>query len=177
MRQGADPEGKLPKMRVHKAKAPKSRGKSSTQRHHNPGGTSDTEFATLIRERDEARELQAATAEVLKIISRSMFDLPTVLDKLTRSAVELCAADRGVIFLQDEGLYRARALFGFSPEATQYALENPLRPDRGSAAGRVALEGKAVHIPDSLADPEYTATDLKAFAYRTNLSVPLQRRP
>ena len=69
------------------------------------------------------------------------------------------------------------ANYGFSPEAVQYALEHPLRPDRGSMTGRVALEGKAIHVPDVLADPEYRATDYQAsqFGYRTNLGVPLLR--
>src|SRR5262249_23542827 len=61
--------------------------------------------------------------------------------------------------MQDGDVYRVRAIYGFSREAEQYALENPLRPSRGNMTGRVALEGKAVHIPDVLADPEYTATD------------------
>src|SRR5262249_972977 len=78
--------------------------------------------------------------------------------------------------MQDGDVYRIRAIYGFSREAEQYALENPLRPSRGNMTGRVALEGKAVHIPDVLADPEYTATGYqKAFGYRTNLGLPLLR--
>src|SRR5262245_40434028 len=128
------------------------------------------------RELSESLEQQTATSEVLKVISRSTFDLRTVLDTLTKSAAQLCAADRGVILMQDGEVYRVRAIYGFPREAEQYALENPLRPSRGNMTGRVALEGKAVHIPDVLADPEYTATGYqKAFGYRTNLGVPLLR--
>jgi PAS domain S-box-containing protein len=175
MRRRPNRDRKLSKTRGRNAKTPKRRAASNSRRGRSSGIASETELARYIRERDAAQERQAATAEVLKVISRSTFDLQTVLDTLTKSAVQLCAADRGIIFMQDGDVYRARAVFGFSREAVQYALENPLRRDRGSATGRVALEGKAVHIPDLLADPEYTATGLKAFGYRTILSVPLQR--
>jgi GAF domain-containing protein len=134
------------------------------------------ENARLLHQLRESLQQQTATADVLKVISRSTFDLRVVLNTLTESAAKLCAADRGVIFERDGDLYRFGANYGFSPEAEQYALEHPIRPDQGSLTGRVALEGRAIHIQDVLADPEYRATGYqRIFGYRTNLGVPLQR--
>jgi hypothetical protein len=176
MRQRPNRNGKLAKKRGRTAGTPKSRDASNSVRHRSSEITSETELARLIRERDEAQEQQAATAEVLKVISRSTFDLQTVLNTLTKRAVELCAADGGIISMQDGDLYRVRAVYGFSREAEQYAFEHPLRRDRGGVTGRVALEGKAVHITDVLADPEYTVIGYqRAFRQRTNLGVPLLR--
>ena len=78
--------------------------------------------------------------------------------------------------MRDGDVFRIGAIYGYSPEAERYALECPIKPDRGSTTGRVALESRAIHIPDVLADPEYTATGYqKAFGYRTVLGVPLLR--
>jgi signal transduction histidine kinase len=134
------------------------------------------ENTRLLYELRQSLQQQTATADVLKVISRSTFDLPTVLNTLTESAARLCEADKGTIMQQDGDVYRLASNYGFSCEAEHYALEHPLRPDRGSLTGRVALEGRPIHIPDVLADPEYQNTGYQqVFGYRTDLGVPLLR--
>jgi len=110
------------------------------------------------------------------VISRSTFDLQVVLNTLTESAAQLCGADRGVVMQRDGDVYRLASNYGYSPEAERYALEHPLRPDRGSVTGRAVLEGRPIHISDVLADPEFKATGYQqAMGYRTLLAVPLLR--
>lgn len=134
------------------------------------------EVETRTRELTEALELQTATSEVLRVISRSAFDLQTVLDTLVQSAARLCYADRSCIYERDGELYRWLSSFGFSDEVVTYTKAHPFAPGPHSATSRVALSGEVVHIPDVLADPEYTATEHQRLGqYRTMLGVPLVR--
>jgi signal transduction histidine kinase len=133
------------------------------------------ENARLLSELRESLQQQTATADVLKVISRSTFDLQTVLDTLVQSAARLCEAEHNVIFLRDGNVYRIAARHGMTPELEEYARQHPIFPGRNTVTGRVALESRVVHIPDVFADPEYDYGALKLGGYRAVLGVPLLR--
>ena len=133
-------------------------------------------IAELQRRLHEAFAQQAATADVLRVISRSNFDLQTVLDTLVVSAARLCDADRACIFQKRGDVYRWVSNFGFSPELIAYADEHPFTAGKHSTTSRVALEGRPIHNPDVLADPNYRASEYQRLGdYRTMLGIPLLR--
>jgi two-component system NtrC family sensor kinase len=134
------------------------------------------ENTRLLNELRESLQQQTATADVLKVISRSTFDLQVVLDTLVESAVRLCEAERGLVFRREGEIYRSVAYYNYSPEFRAFHESHPITPGRGTAVGRTALEGKAVQIVDVLADPEYTFGEAqKLGGGRATLGVPLLR--
>ena len=134
------------------------------------------ENTRLFNELRESLAQQTATADVLKVISRSTFDLQTVLQTLVESAVRLCDADNAFVYQREGEVYRLGATYGFSTDYEEYMREHLVSPGRGTLAGRTALEGKVIHIPDILADPEYTWQESqKRGGCRSMLGVPLLR--
>jgi GAF domain-containing protein len=121
----------------------------------------------------ESLEQQTATSTVLEVISRSAFDLQAVFETVAESSVKLCGADRAFIYRFDGELLRMVGAFNASQEWKEYLSQNPIRPGRNSASGRAALERRTVHIPDALADPEYSYGSKNVEAVRTVLAVPI----
>src|SRR5262249_34120787 len=134
------------------------------------------EVKARTEELSESLRQQPATADVLKVISRSAFDLKSVLQTLVESAGRLCEADFATITRQKDGVLFFAEAYGYSSEFIEYVKAMPVERGRGTATGRALLEGRVIHIADVLADPDYTwAEAQKLGGYRTVLAVPMMR--
>ena len=133
------------------------------------------ENARLLNELRKSLQQQTATADVLKVISRSTFDLQTVLDTLLESAARLCEARRGVMFRRDGDSYRPVAFYNASPEMIDFVKRHPIKPGRHTITARVALERRTIHVADLQADPEYNYVRRDIDPIRTELGVPMFR--
>ena len=136
------------------------------------------EVQARTRDLSESLAQQTATADVLKVISRSTFDLKAVLQTLVESAARLCEAEKASITRQVGGVFFRAEFHGFSTEFIEYARSVPVEPEEGSVHGRVLLEKRTIHIPDVLADPNYKWAEVvkKSGGYRTIVAVPLLRQ-
>ena len=134
------------------------------------------EVQARTRDLAESLQQQTATADVLKVISRSTFDLQVVLQTLVESAAHLCDADKATITRQKDGVFFRAEAYGFSREFIDYVRDVPVKPERGTVTGRALLEGKIIHIADVLADPDYSWSEAQRLGgFRTILGVPMLR--
>jgi len=134
------------------------------------------EVQARTRDLTESLQQQTATADVLKVISRSTFDLQTVLQTLVESAARLCDADSATITRQKDGIFYRAEAYGYSQEFIDYVRTVPIEPERGSAIGRALLEARVIHIPDVNADPDYTWVEAQRLGgFRALLGVPMLR--
>src|SRR4029450_5304298 len=134
------------------------------------------ENVRLLNELRESLQQQTATADVLKVISRSTFDLQTVLRTLVESAARLCDANSATITRPKDGVFYRTEAYGFSPEFIEFVRDVPVVPERGSITARALLEGKVIHVADVLADPDYTFAEAQKLGdFRTILGVPMLR--
>jgi hypothetical protein len=147
--------GKPVKPLSRRVSKPKGRSAPKPLSHHGAAPARETKVAQLARERDEAVEQQAATANVLRVISSSPTDIQLVFNTIVRTASELCAAEYAILFRLRDGQYHVACSNNAEAVFIRYFSKHPINVDRGSLVGRTAIERRSAHITDCLSDPEY----------------------
>jgi hypothetical protein len=148
MKKRAKAANKPAKARPRKALKPKGRSAPKALSHRGAAPARETEVERLTRELNDALRRESATSDVLKVISRSTFDLQMVLDNLIATAATLCEAYRGVIFRRDGDRYHGVAFYNASSELVEFVQSHPITPGRHTITARVALERRMVHVAD-----------------------------
>src|SRR3984893_4665907 len=156
-----------------KIKAKRGTASKPARNRHVTALSKETKIARLARELAEAREQQAATSELLKVIGRSTLALQPVFETLAENAVRLCEAKRSFIYRFDGQYLRVVATHNASPEMRAFVEHNPIAPGRGSATARAALERRTVQVLDAQGDPEYTYGSRQVDPFRTIIAVPI----
>ena len=155
------------------AKPAKTRSQGTSHVARTSRKTPTTTGRRLEQRLADALEQQAATSEVLRVISHGAFDLQSLFEKVAEHAVRLCGADRAFIYRWDGTVLRVAVAHGASPELEEFVAGHPIAPGRHSGAARAALERRTVHIPDVHADPDYTWGAARVNPVRTVLAVPM----
>src|SRR6516225_9756580 len=155
MRRRSSAGGVPAKAQRRKTATRKNRIAPKARLHSSSAAREETNLARLTRERDEALEQQAATSEVLGVISRSKFELQPILQSVVDTAARLCRAEAASIFRLDSGVYRWAVGHDLDPAYRQIEQQTPIPPGPGTVVGRAALSRKVARIDDAWTDPFY----------------------
>jgi adenylate cyclase len=167
---------KTPKPKGHKTSRAATSRRSAAADLRKQLDRRTRELAKTQKLLTEALQQQTASADVLKVISRSAFDLEAVLQTLVESAAKLCNASIGNIRIRDGDVLRPQAFVAVSEDLKDFQRNHPIKPGRGNVVGRAFLTGELVHVPDVLSDPEYEPVEAaRVWGYRAVLSVPMIR--